>query len=74
MAAINPSEKPYFATSVLAHAKSRIPWLLVLMFTSIITGAIITKYEDAFAAIPLLVSFIPMLMDTGGNCGPRVLR
>lgn len=71
MAAINPSEKPYFATSVLAHAKSRIPWLLVLMFTSIITGAIITKYEDAFAAIPLLVSFIPMLMDTGGNCGSQ---
>lgn len=49
MAAINPSEKPYFATSVLDHAKSRIPWLLVLMFTSIITGAIITKYENAFA-------------------------
>ena len=71
MAAINPSEKPYFATSVLDHAKSRIPWLLVLMFTSIITGAIITKYEDAFAAIPLLVSFIPMLMDTGGNCGSQ---
>lgn len=71
MAAINPSEKPYFATTVLAHARSRIPWLLVLMFTSIITGAIITKYEDAFAAIPLLVSFIPMLMDTGGNCGSQ---
>lgn len=71
MAAINPSEKPYFATSVLAHARNRIPWLFVLMLTSIITGTIITKYEDAFAAIPLLVSFIPMLMDTGGNCGSQ---
>ncbi|OUP85684.1 magnesium transporter [Lachnoclostridium sp. An169] len=71
MAAINPSEKPYFATSVFAHAKNRIPWLLILMFTSIITGNIITKYENAFAAIPLLVAFIPMLMDTGGNCGSQ---
>ena len=71
MAAINPSEKTYFETSVLTHAKNRIPWLLILMFTSIITGTIITKYEDAFAAIPLLVSFIPMLMDTGGNCGSQ---
>ena len=71
MAAINPSEKTYFETSVFAHAKNRIPWLLVLMFTSIITGTIITKYENAFAAIPLLVSFIPMLMDTGGNCGSQ---
>lgn len=71
MAAINPSEKTYFDTSVFAHAKNRIPWLLILMFTSIITGTIITKYENAFAAIPLLVSFIPMLMDTGGNCGSQ---
>ena len=71
MAAINPSEKTYFETSVLQHAKNRIPWLLILMFTSIITGTIITKYENAFAAIPLLVSFIPMLMDTGGNCGSQ---
>ena len=67
MAAINPSEKTYFETSVLQHAKNRIPWLLILKFTSIITGTIITRYENAFAAIPLLVSFIPMLTDTGGN-------
>ena len=71
MAAINPSEKTYFETSVLQHAKNRIPWLLILMFTSIITGTIITRYENAVAAIPLLVSFIPMLMDTGGNCGSQ---
>ena len=71
MAAINPSEKTYFETSVFQHAKNRIPWLLILMFTSIITGTTITRYENAFAAIPLLVSFIPMLMDTGGNCGSQ---
>ena len=71
MAAVAPSEKTYFETSSFAHAKRRIPWLLVLMFSSIITGSIITKYENAFAAIPLLVSFIPMLMDTGGNSGTQ---
>ena len=70
MAAINPSEKTYFNTSTFAHAKTD-PMLSILMLTSIITGTIITKYEDAFAAIPLLVSFIPMLMDTGGNCGSQ---
>lgn len=71
MAAISPSEKTYFETSVFTHARNRIPWLLILMFTSIATGTIITRYENAFAAIPLLVSFIPMLMDTGGNCGSQ---
>ncbi len=71
MAAMSPSEKSYFETSVLAHAKHRIVWLLILMFSATITGTIITRYENAFAAIPLLVSFIPMLMDTGGNCGSQ---
>ena len=71
MAAMSPSEKTYFETSVFEHARHRIVWLLILMFSATITGTIITQYEDAFAAIPLLVSFIPMLMDTGGNCGSQ---
>lgn len=70
MAAIAaPPEDSYFSTSVWAHARSRIPWLLILMLSATFTGMIITHYENAFAALPLLVSFIPMLMDTSGNCG-----
>ena len=64
MAAMAPAEDTYFRTTVWEHAKNRILWLLVLMFSSIITGVIINKYEAAFQAIPLLVSFFPMLMDT----------
>lgn len=71
MAAMLPHEETYFKTSVFSHAKSRLLWLLVLMFSAMITGGIITNYENAFAAVPLLVSFIPMLMDTGGNCGSQ---
>ena len=71
MAAMSPSEDSYFETSVISHAKHRILWLLVLMLSATVTGAIITRYQDAFSAIPLLVSFIPMLMDTGGNCGSQ---
>ena len=71
MAAMNPSEKTYFEISVFTHAKNRFLWLLLLMLSAAVTGAIITRYEDAFSAIPLLVSFIPMLMDTGGNCGSQ---
>lgn len=71
MAAMSPNEKTYFETSVLAHAKNRIPWLLVLMFTATVTGSILAKYEKAFAVMPILVAFIPMLMDTGGNCGAQ---
>ncbi|MGN0624178.1 MAG: magnesium transporter [Oscillospiraceae bacterium] len=71
MAAMAPSEDSYFKTSVFSHAKNRIMWLLVLMLSATITGSIITRYEAAFAAVPLLVSFIPMLTGTGGNCGSQ---
>ena len=71
MAAMEANTEPYLKTSVWKHARHRIVWLLVLMLSASITGAIISKYEAAFAAVPLLVSFIPMLMDTGGNCGSQ---
>lgn len=71
MAAMTPSENDYLKESVITQYKNRIVWLLVLMLSSIITGKIITNYEVTFSAIPLLVSFIPMLMDTGGNCGSQ---
>lgn len=71
MAAMTPNEDTYFKTSVFKHAKNRIIWLLVLMLSSIVTGNIITEYETAFAAVPLLVAFIPMIMGTTGNCGSQ---
>ena len=70
MAAMLPSEKPYLKTGVFALAKNRLAWLLILMVSSMITG-ILAKYEAAFAVIPLLVTFIPMLTDTGGNAGSQ---
>lgn len=71
MAAMAPSEKAYLKTSVFELAKNRIGWLLLLMFSAMFTGKILEKYEAAFAAIPLLVTFIPMLTDTGGNSGSQ---
>lgn len=64
MAAMLPNDDTYFKTGVFTHAKHRIMWLLVLMLSSTFTGAIIQKYENAFAAVPILVAFIPMIMDT----------
>ena len=71
MAAMAPSEKPYLKTGVFSLAKHRILWLLVLMISGMITGGILGQYEAAFAAMPLLVTFIPMLTDTGGNAGSQ---
>ena len=71
MAAMAPSDETYLKTPVLELYKNRIVWLLFLMLSATFTGIIITNYENAFEAVPILVSFIPMIMDTGGNCGSQ---
>jgi len=71
MAGMTSSEDPYLKTSVWSHARHRIPWLMLLMFSATITGLILAKYEAAFSAMPMLVTFIPMLSSTGGNCGSQ---
>ena len=71
MAAISPSYKPYLNTGVMETVKSRIPWLLLLMVSATFTGQIISSFEDALAAVTILTAYIPMLMDTGGNCGSQ---
>lgn len=69
MAAITPTEKSYLKLSIFDIWKSRIPWLLLLMISATFTGKIIQHYESALAACVILTSFIPMLMDSGGNAG-----
>ncbi|MEZ3454123.1 MAG: magnesium transporter [Oscillospiraceae bacterium] len=71
MAAVVPAEDSYFKTSVWSHAKSRIPWLLILMLSATLTGMISARFEPQIAVIPMLVSFMPMVMGTGGNCGSQ---
>ena len=67
MAAITPTDRPYMKTGVLETWKKRIPWLLILMISSTLTGSIISSFEDALAATVVLTGFIPKLMGTGGN-------
>ena len=69
MAAILPTDKPYFQTGVVETWKHRIPWLLLLMISATFTGTILGFFEEALAANAALTLFIPMLMDTGGNSG-----
>ena len=71
MAAMSPSDEPYLKTSVLTMTKNRVLWLMLLMLSATVTGTIISGFEDAFAVLPALVAFIPMLMDTAGNSGSQ---
>jgi magnesium transporter len=71
MAAMQPSEATYMDTTIPRHARNRLPWLLLLLISGMINGAILGGFEQVFMAVPLLVTFIPMLTDTGGNAGSQ---
>ncbi len=71
MAAMTPSEKTYLRSTPFDLYKHRIPWLMLLMVSATFTGMIITSFEGALGTLPVLTAFIPMLMDTGGNCGSQ---
>lgn len=71
MAAMTPSDDSYFKTGVFSQVKNRIAWLIILMLSNAITGAIINRYDVIISALPILVSFMPMLTGTGGNCGSQ---
>lgn len=71
MAAIQPSQESYLKTKVSDLARRRIFWLLILMISATFTGSIIRKYDEVLSSIVILASFIPMLMDAGGNSGSQ---
>ena len=71
MAAILPSEKPYLKMGVFEVAKNRIPWLLILMFTSTISALILEAFDTFTAMFPTLITCVPMLTATGGNAGSQ---
>ncbi len=71
MNAMAPSEKPYLKTSVFTLAKNRFGWLLILMVSGMFTGGILGHYAPVYVAMPLLVTFMPMLTGTGGNAGSQ---
>ena len=75
MAALVPAEDGYATASTFALAKRRLPWLLILMASSLLCERLIQSYEgflrSSEALGVLMVSCMPMLMDTGGNAGSQ---
>ncbi|MBQ8621771.1 MAG: magnesium transporter [Oscillospiraceae bacterium] len=71
MGGMLPSEKTYLKSTPVDLFKHRIPWLMLLMVSATFTGMIISAFEGALSLLPALTAFIPMLMDTGGNCGSQ---
>ncbi len=68
---IDSTDKEYLDMSVFQHVKARLPWLFLLMCSYLITGGMISNFEAALSQVICLVSYMPMLMGTGGNSGTQ---
>lgn len=68
---IDNTDKDYLDKSVLSNVKARLPWLLVLMVSYVVTGGMISNFEKSLSAVIALVAYMPMLMGTGGNSGTQ---
>ena len=71
MAGVHPIDDEYLSAPVLILAKNRVTWLVFLMVSSILASFVLTKQQAVFAVMPILVAFIPMLTDAGGNAGSQ---
>ena len=69
MAGVAPLENSYLETSVTKMALKCAPWLMVLLIFGTFSSMILNKFENALGALPILVPFVTVLMDTGGNAG-----
>ena len=74
MAAVVPTDKPYLKTSAWRICLNRLPWLLILLLSSTLSGIVISANE-ATLNMPVygivLTACMPMLMDAGGNAGSQ---
>jgi len=68
---VDDSSAEYLDTPVMKHVRNRLPWLFFLMLSYILTGAIIAHFEAGLQAVICLVTYMPMLMGTGGNSGSQ---
>ena len=57
--------------SIWVMILKRAPWLLILVFMNIFSGAIIAFYETTIDAMVALVFFLPLLIGSGGNAGAQ---
>ena len=58
-------------TSIKILYRKRVFWLVFLVFGNLISGVGIAHFEDVIAANLVLVFFLPLLVDGGGDAGSQ---
>src|SRR6056297_404433 len=66
-----PLGRPYFSVSDFRLAKSRVLWLVILIFAATLTVQVLNLFESVLETAVSLALFIPLLIGTGGNAGAQ---
>ena len=53
--------------------KSRVPWLMVNMFTAFLASSVVYIFQPTIQKITLLATFMPIIAGMGGNAGTQAL-
>lgn len=70
-ASIMPLEEGLLRTSLFNLYRSRVVWLILLIFANLVSGVGIAFFEDTISAKVALVFFLPLLIGSGGNAGAQ---
>ncbi|EGQ26926.1 MULTISPECIES: magnesium transporter [Sporosarcina] len=62
-----------FHTKPLVAAYRRLPWLILLLFIGLVSGSIISRFEETLEAVVALAFFMPMIAGMTGNTGTQSL-
>ncbi|MFL6557521.1 MAG: magnesium transporter [Bacillus sp. (in: firmicutes)] len=62
-----------FETKTFVAAARRLPWLILLLFIGVISGRIISSFEETLQKVVALAFFMPMIAGMTGNTGTQSL-
>lgn len=68
-----PLARPYFDASVWEVIGKRLVWLLPLFAASLVSDAILLRFDTLLASVIILTLFIPVISGTGGNSGSQTV-
>ena len=70
-AAGKPPETDYLDTGVFTMARKRVVWLMLLVFTGLVSGAVLQFYQGMLREVVALTFFVPLLCGSAGNAGSQ---
>lgn len=70
-ASVTPLETSYPQTGILEIYTKRVPWLVILVFINVFSGAAMSHFQELIKNVTAIIFFLPLIIDSGGNAGSQ---